>query len=214
MSLSFALSILLPLAAATSAFQPVDSIRSAALVTLAPGEEGVALLDDGLRMPRCSQPLKASATATASVEVSCPAVGGWRLFVPVKVRREQAVLVLARGVAAGETLGAADITSAKRDTARIAGAVLSLPEAAIGRVARRALAAGSLLSAGDLVAQRTVRRGDSVALISRRGGVEVRMAGKALGDAGEGERVSVESQSSRRVIQGVATSDGNVLVSR
>ena len=33
--------------------------------------------------------------------------GGWRLFVPVTVRREQDVLVLARGVAAGEVLTAA-----------------------------------------------------------------------------------------------------------
>ena len=47
-----------------------------------------------------------------------------------------------------------------------------------------------------------------------RDGVEVRMAGKALGDAGEGERVSVENLSSRRVMQGVATPGGDVLVSR
>jgi len=106
------------------------------------------------------------------------------------------------------------MSTVKRDTARIAGSVLSNPEAAVGRVARRALTAGSLLSATDLVAQRVIRRGDSVALVARRGGVEVRMAGKALGDAGEGERVSVENLSSRRVMQGVATELGDVVVSR
>lgn len=205
---------LLPAMASAAAFQPVESIRAAALATLAAGEAGEAGVDAGLRMPACSQPLLAQTTANTTVEVSCPDAGGWRLFVPVKVRREQAVLVLTRGVAAGETLAAADISTVRRDTARIAGAVLSAPEAAIGRVARRTLTAGSLLSSNDLVAQRIVRRGDTVALVSRRGGVEVRMAGRALGDAGAGERVSVESQSSRRVIQGVATSDGDVLVSR
>jgi flagella basal body P-ring formation protein FlgA len=40
------------------------------------------------------------------------------------------------------------------------------------------------------------------------------MAGRALGDAGEGERVSVENLSSRRVMQGTATLGGDVLVSR
>ncbi|MFB5208184.1 diguanylate cyclase domain-containing protein, partial [Stenotrophomonas sp. 3diitr2024] len=35
-------------------------------------------------------------TANTTVEVSCPDAGGWRLFVPVKVRRNQTVLVLNR----------------------------------------------------------------------------------------------------------------------
>lgn len=214
MRLFLLLCLLTPLTALAMAFQPVDSIRAAALTTLAPGEEGEAGVDAGLRLPACPVALQARATANTTVEVACPQAGGWRLFVPVKVRREQGVLVLNRGVAAGETLGLADISTVKRDTARIAGAVLSQPDAAVGRVARRALAAGSLLSANDLVAPRIVRRGDSVALVARRGGVEVRMAGKALGDAGEGERVSVENLSSRRVMQGVATSTGDVLVSR
>ncbi|WP_296248839.1 flagellar basal body P-ring formation chaperone FlgA [uncultured Stenotrophomonas sp.] len=214
MRLLLSICLLLPSLAGATAFQPVESIRSAALATLGAGESGEANVDANLRLPACSQPLQAKVTANTTVEVACPQTGGWRLFVPVKVRREQQVLVLARGVAAGETLAAADVSSVKRDTARLAGAVLLNPEAAVGRVARRALSAGSLLSATDLVAPRTVRRGDNVALVSRRGGVEVRMAGKALGDAGEGERVSVENLSSRRVMQGIATPAGDVLVSR
>lgn len=214
MRLLLSLCLLLPSWAWASAFQPVDTIRAAALATLAAGESGEAQVDANLRLPACAQPLQAKATANTTVEVACPQAGGWRLFVPVKVRREQQVLVLNRGVAAGEVLAAADISSVKRDTARLAGAVLLKPEAAVGRVARRALSAGSLLSATDLVAPRTVRRGDNVALVSRRGGVEVRMAGRALGDAGEGERVSVENLSSRRVMQGTATPGGDVLVSR
>ena len=214
MRLLLSFCLLLPAWAWASAFQPVDTIRAAALATLAAGESGEAQVDANLRLPACAQPLQAKATANTTVEVACPQAGGWRLFVPVKVRREQQVLVLSRGVAAGEVLAAADISSVKRDTARLAGAVLLKPEAAVGRVARRALSAGSLLSATDLVAPRTVRRGDNVALVSRRGGVEVRMAGRALGDAGEGERVSVENLSSRRVMQGTATPGGDVLVSR
>ncbi|MGE8249166.1 MAG: flagellar basal body P-ring formation chaperone FlgA, partial [Stenotrophomonas bentonitica] len=117
-------------------------------------------------------------------------------------------------VAAGETLSAADITTGQRDAARIAGAALADPAAAVGRVARRTLSAGSLLSANDLVAQRLVRRGDSVALVSRRGGVEVRVAGRAMADAGENERVSVENLSSRKIVQGTVAASGDVLVTR
>jgi len=195
-------------------WQPVASIRAAALSTLAVGAQGEAVVADSLRLPVCSQGLTAQPTASTTVEVGCPDAGGWRLFVPVKVRHNQTVLVLARGVAAGESLTAADITTVQRDAARIAGAVLSDPQAVIGRVARRPLQAGGLLSASDLVAQRLIRRGDSVSLVARQSGVEVRVAGKALGDAGESERVSVENLSTRKVVQGVVAGNGDVFVTR
>ncbi len=214
MRLPVLLCLLLALPVQAADFQSVASIRAAALSTLDPATEAEASVDASLRLPACPSPLQARATGNRTVEVACPQAGGWKLFVPVTVRREQDVLVLARGVAAGEVLSAADIGSVRRDTARIAGAVLSDPQAAIGRVARRAMGAGSLLSAGDLVSPRIIRRGDSVALVSRRGGVEVRVAGKALADAGEADRVPVENLSSRRVVQGVATASGDVLVSR
>lgn len=200
--------------AQAAGWQPVESIRAAALSTLPAGSEGDTTLDSALRLPACGQDLRAQPTGTSTVEVSCPDAGGWRLFVPVKVRRNQTVLILNRGIAAGETLGVADITTAQRDVARIAGAALADPAAAVGRVARRTLSAGSLLSASDLVAQRLVRRGDSVALVSRFGGVEVRVAGKALADAGENERVSVENLSSRKVVQGTVAASGDVFVTR
>ena len=195
-------------------WQPVASIRAAALSTLPAGSEGEAVVADALRLPRCGSALQVQPTATTTVEINCPDAGGWRLFVPVKVRRNQTVLVLTRGIATGETLSAADIGTAQRDAARIAGAVLADPNAAIGRIARRPLQAGSLLSNNDLVAQRLIKRGDNVALVSRRGSVEVRIAGRAMGDAGANERVSVENLSSRRIVQGVVDAAGDVIVAR
>ncbi len=195
-------------------YQPVESIKAAALAALAPGSEAEATLDPALRLPRCQGELAARVNGSNSVEVSCPQAAGWRLFVPVRVRRSQTVLVLGRGVAAGEPITAAAFVTETRDAGRIVGAALADPAQAIGRIARRTLGAGSVLASGDLVAPRLVRRGDNVALVSRRGGVEVRMAGKALGDAGENERVMVENLSSRRVIQGTVAAGGEVLVSR
>ncbi|HEL3821657.1 TPA: flagellar basal body P-ring formation protein FlgA, partial [Stenotrophomonas maltophilia] len=182
--------------------------------TLPAGSEGEAQVADALRLPKCGGALQVQPTANTTVEVSCPDAGGWRLFVPVKVRRNQTVLVLNRGIGTGETLTAADITTAQRDAARIAGAVLADPNAAIGRIARRPLQAGALLSNNDLVVQRLIKRGDNVALVSRRGSVEVRIAGRAMGDAGENERVSVENLSSRRIVQGTVDAAGDVIVAR
>lgn len=193
-------------------FHSVDSIKAAALGALPAGSEAEATLDSALRLPRCDASLVARVQGSHSVEVSCP--DGWRLFVPVRVRRSQTVLVLSRGIAPGETITADAFIPETRDASRIVGAAVADPSQALGRVARRMLSAGTVLSATDLVAQRLVRRGDNVALVSRRGGVEVRVAGKALADAGENERVTVENLSSRRVVQGVVGPDGDVWVNR
>lgn len=193
-------------------FQPVDTIKAAALGALPVGADADATLDPALRLPRCGAALVARVQGSNSVEVGCP--DGWRLFVPVRVRRSQTVLVLSRGIAPGETITADAFVPETRDASRIVGAAVADPAQAVGRVARRMLSAGAVLSATDLVAQRLIRRGDNVALVSRRGGVEVRVVGKALGDAGESERVTVENLSSRRVVQGVVGPGGDVWVSR
>ena len=55
---------------------------------------------------------------------------------------------------------------------------------------------------------------DNVDLVSRSGGIEVRVAGRALGAAGENERLNVENLSSRKIVQGVVDASGAVLVNR
>ncbi|KAF1705401.1 flagella basal body P-ring formation protein FlgA [Pseudoxanthomonas kaohsiungensis] len=207
----FLLALPMTVALAATGFEPVESIRAAALQAV-PGGQAEASLDPALRMPACGQALEARQATAGTVEVSCPQ--GWRLFVPVKVRRSQPVVVLVRGVAAGEAIPADAVATEARDTSRIAGAALADVAQAAGQVARRTLPAGTVLSAGDLAAPRLVRRGDAVALVSRRGGVEVRVSGRALGDAGENERVAVENLSTRRVLQGRVGPGGDVVVSR
>lgn len=208
------IALLAALPAGAADFQSIDSIRAAALSAIGPDAQAEATLDASMRMPQCQRPLQAQPTGTTTVEVSCPSEAGWRLFVPVKVRRFQNVVILARGLPAGASVTAADIVSERRDAARIVGAPLTDPAGALGQVVRRTLPAGSILSSTDLLSQRLIRRGDNVALVSRAGGLEVRMSGRALGNAGENERVSVENLTSHRIVQGTVSQDGDVLVTR
>ncbi|MDI9237406.1 flagellar basal body P-ring formation chaperone FlgA [Lysobacter sp. LF1] len=57
-----------------------------------------------------------------------------------------------------------------------------------------------------------VQRGDPVTLVSRVGGMEVRMAGRAMGAAAVGATVSVENTGSRRIIRGRLVGPGVVEV--
>jgi len=190
--------------------EPLDSIRAAALDIA--GLEAELTIDPALKLPRCGIRLQARRSGHGTVEVSCPKASGWRLFVPVRIRRDQSVLVLTRGVAAGDTVSADMLAQETRDATRVVGAPLTDPSSAIGQTIRRALAAGSVLTAAHLRAPDAVRRGDQVTLISRQGGIEVRMAGRALAAGSLGERISAENMSSHRRVQGVVMGDGEVRV--
>jgi flagella basal body P-ring formation protein FlgA len=201
------------LRAQDGSFQTVASIRAAAEGALAsPGARIEASLDPALRMPPCPHTLQAQALSAVNVEVSCP--DGWRLFVPVRVQRVQPVVVLTAAVAPGQPVPASAVGVETRDTARLGAAPLTDPAQAIGQTLRLGGQAGQVLRRSDLVAQAVVKRGEPVALVAGGGGFEVRMAGRALADAGAGEVVRVENLSSRRVLSGVVAAPGEVRVGR
>lgn len=216
-----AIAILLTLTAAQAqadAYEAPERIHQAALSLALQANPAAqpadVALDTQLRLPACPD---ATLTSTwvreGTVEVGCASTG-WRLFVPIRSQRRQPVLVLARPIAAGEAISAADVRLEERDTARIAPSAVLDIDAIAGRVPRRSLAAGSVLASTDLVAERTVRRGDEVTLLARTGGIEVRARGKALGEGGVQDVVRVENTQSRRVLSGRILQNGEVEVMR
>jgi flagella basal body P-ring formation protein FlgA len=211
-AIACALALAAPAGHAQDAFEPVENIRQAALAAVPGAEAGQAeaTLDPALRLPRCAAGLQATLASAGTIEVGCP--GGWRLFVPVRVQRVQPVLVLVANAAAGEPLRADQLRVETRDAGRVLGAPLTDPSQAIGRTLRRPTRAGQVIAAADLQAERLVRRGDPVTLVSGAGGIEVRMAGRAMGPAGIAEAVAVENLSSRRVVHGVVMANGEVRV--
>jgi flagella basal body P-ring formation protein FlgA len=201
------------LRAEDGSFQTVESIRAAAEAALAgDGARVEASLDPALRMPPCPHALQAQALSAVNVEVSCP--DGWRLFVPVRVQRVQPVVVLVAAVAPGQPVPASALGVETRDAARLGAAPLTDPAQAVGHSLRLGGRPGQVLRRADLVAQAMVKRGEPVALVAGGGGFEVRMAGRALADAGSGEVVRVENLSSRRVLSGVVAAPGEVRVGR
>jgi flagellar basal body P-ring formation protein FlgA len=214
-----ALALLLALAPASptradDGTQAVATIRAVAEAAVAggPGATVAASVDERLRLPRCTEALVALPQSVGTVEVSCPAAAGWKLYVPVRISRSGAALVLTRPVGAGMPIPADALALETRDLARVPGGALGDPSLAAGRLARRALAAGQALSAADLALPPVVRRGQTVTLVARAGGLEVRSSGRALADAAPGDPVSVENPSSRRVVTGIAQAGGEVWV--
>jgi flagella basal body P-ring formation protein FlgA len=192
--------------------QALEEIRAAAISALGAGDaqSAEAVLDPALYLAPCSQPLQAIASGPKTAQVRCADTPGWRLYVPVRVRREADVVVLSAPAASGVPIAANQLVVQRRDIGAAAGATFSDPAALVGRIPSRALAPGLVPTETDLATGTPLRRGDPVVLVSRTGGVEVRMPGRALGPAQAGGMVSVQNTSSNRVLRGRVAAEGVV----
>lgn len=208
--------LLLPILASPARardWQSTDAIRAAAIAALGadPASAEASVLPT-LRLAACTQPLAAVATGARTVQVRCADDPGWKLYVPVAVRREADVVVLRGPVPAGEPIQASQLVVQRRDIAGAGGAVVTDPAAVVGKVPAHPLAAGTPLTAADLAGAVALRRGDPVVLVTRVGGVEVRVGGRALGSARPGGLVRAENVESRRIVRGRLAGPGIVEV--
>ncbi len=206
---AFALS---PLLACATGFQSVESIRTAAVAALGANGQAEAAVDSQLRMAACTQPLATIVAGPASVAVRCADTPGWQVYVPVRVRREADVVVLAKPVRGDEPIGPEHLAVQRRELGAKDVAAITDPTAVVGKRLRKAMPAGAVLGQDDVDGEAALKRGDPVTLVSRAGGMEVRMGGRVLGAGRVGSTVSVENTASRRIIRGRVIGPGVVEV--
>lgn len=154
----------------------------------------------------------AARNGVAQIRVRCLGNPGWTRFVALQVEQEALVAVLRTPLARGQALSASQIEWQSRDALRLPADVLNQATALNNVSARRDLAAGTVLLQSQLVAPKTIARGQSVMLVSRAPGMEIRAPGEALADAALGTRVRVRNSASRRIVEGIAQADGTVEV--
>jgi flagella basal body P-ring formation protein FlgA len=121
-------------------------------------------------------------------------------------------LVAARPRPRGYRLQAADLRRQTVELGALGGQNLLDDAAAVGQALRRSVGAGERLTPTLLQAPLLVRRGDPVTLQIHGAQFVIGAGGKALGNGAVGERIAVENPSSRRVVYGSVTGDGQVTV--
>jgi flagellar basal body P-ring formation protein FlgA len=205
--------------------QSLESIQSAAeksVAALLPQIKGryfvtASRLDPRLRLAQCAEPLDAapangtitSARTTIGVRCTAPA---WAIYVPVTVEIEAPVLVLRRALPRRSPVEASDV---ELQTRRLSGAeagFISDTGNLKGRRLRRAMPAGSPLTADVLAPAVLVRRGQQVTLLASNGPFEIRAQGEALSDGSEKERIRVQNVNSRKIVEGVVENSSTVRV--
>ncbi len=178
----------------------------------------VAPLDRRLRLTPCAEtprpffPAGHRAVGRTSVGLRCRAPKPWTVYVAAQVRVTGPVLVATRPLPRGARLTAGDFQRELRDLSRLGQDYLTDPKHLLGQVLTRPIAPGRPFRAHFLRPPKVVTRGERVTLVARAGGVEVRMRGEALEDAGLGETVRVRNLRSKRVVEGRVRAGGEVEV--
>lgn len=216
-----------PLATAAG-LQSLDEIRSTAeqfaltQISAGPDDAGRSIqvradpLDPRLRLAACEKPLQAyiplgmTVRSNTTIGVRCTGPNPWALFVPVQIAITRPVVVLNHPLERGTVLAADDLRVESRTGNFGVSGYYSDPAEVIGKVLTRPVSAGQPVSAAFLTGNRLVRRGQSVTLVAESGSIAVRMAGTAMMDGGEGDRIKVKNTTSDRIVEGVVRDGGIV----
>ncbi len=177
-----------------------------------------ATLDPRHRLARCERPIEAflrpgtRISSRTVVGVRCTGDKPWKLFVPVTVVVTENVLVAKRTLPRGHVLTAGDFVAEPRDVSRVVSGYVSNPASLAGQKLKVQLLAGRMLTPAMLEADAAVRRGQTVTIVAKGGGISVRMTGKALMDGALNQRIRVENLNSGRVVEGIVRSREHVEV--
>jgi flagella basal body P-ring formation protein FlgA len=120
--------------------------------------------------------------------------------------------MLARPVAIGEVLRAADVTMVRRPKAEFAPNIVTAADQAVGLAARRAMRPGDVLRQTDLAKAEVVVRNDNVTITYQVPGITLTMRGKALEGGAHDDTINVLNVQSKRTVQGKIAGPGHVII--
>lgn len=175
-------------------------------------------IDSRLRLPRCAQALVAKVPDSlarprrVTATVRCPGPPSWRLHVPVFITETGLVVVTTTARQRGEVVQLSDLSLEERDLGTLRQGYATEPGIVAGKKLRRAIAPGDVVSPKNLFVEPVVKRGQRVTLTAGGAGMQVKMAGLAMADGAEGQRIPVRNLSSSREIEGVVRSAQTVEV--
>ncbi|MCG8440615.1 MAG: flagellar basal body P-ring formation chaperone FlgA [Caulobacterales bacterium] len=135
---------------------------------------------------------------------------------PVRLtgRAERAVALpaLARAIAKGEILTAADLSWTRVPASRAPSNAITDVSAIAGMAAKRALRPGAVLKSYDLIRPAAIHKGEIVTIIYEHGALTLTARGRALADTPAGEVARFTNLQSGRVIEALAEAPGRARV--
>ncbi|MCE5286562.1 MAG: flagellar basal body P-ring formation chaperone FlgA [Pelosinus sp.] len=129
-----------------------------------------------------------------------------------EVRLYQNVAVAARNIAIHEVLQAEDLRYERLDIGRLPPGFITSIDKAVGLQVANFMRPGAVLTSFSLQKPIIIKRGSTVNIVARCGGLEVSTVGIAMQDGAVSQVIRVQNANSRRFISGKVLDEANVLV--
>jgi len=178
----------------------------------------VGKLDSRLKLKQCTKSLQAFLPTGSrylgktTVGVKCTGSKPWSLHVPVVISVYQNVLVASHQLQKGTILKESDVNFKRIDLASLHHGFFEAIKEGVGKKLKRRLATGSVLTPAMLKHPQLISRGQQITIVAMSGRMVVRMEGKALANGAVGDRIKVVNVKSKKKLEGVITSSGEVKV--
>ena len=175
-------------------------------------------LDQRVSLAECGESVRVlkdrsqSVLGRVTIGMRCETPEPWTIYLRGRVTSTVNIPVLTVPINRSELIVESDIVFQEMEIDADLQGVFIDPKQIAGKIAVRNLIAGKPVRQSDVKAPQLIRRGQSVNITSRAGGLLVTMKGKALGNARAGDRLWVQNQSSNKRVEGEVTAEGEVLI--
>ena len=175
-------------------------------------------IDSRLRLADCGENLTLALQNTRRlpgrnlVKVSCTTPSPWSIYVPANVVWYQTVVSSRTPLQKSKPLSGGDVYLQQIKINRAGSAYYSRKQDVLGKLLKRRIGANQPLTAVLLEEADLVRKGDTVIMSARSGGIAVRTQGEALNAGAAGEQIRVKNRGSSRIVKAEVTGRGQVKV--
>jgi|GEM_PF-1674535 len=135
------------------------------------------------------------------VHVRCLGPANWSLYASAEVKVAIEVITTRRAISRGEMILARDLAVKTKWLQQTRQNHIADIDAAVGKLARRALKMDTVLNNNHLEAPMAVDKGERVRIIANSGRVSITSYGTAMASGRIGEQIQVRNDSSARVIR-------------
>jgi len=170
-------------------------------------------LDSRLRLTACSIPLVAYTPpgshlrGNTTVGVRCDSDKPWSIYIAVKIAIYQQAIVSTNSMTRGQIIGDSDISLEEVDISRLRGHSFELKENLVGTKLKTSVKANQIIDSASVC---LICKGDAVLITASSSVIDVSVAGTALNDGSRGDKIRVQNNASRRIIDAVVIDIGTV----
>ncbi|MBT3203469.1 MAG: flagellar basal body P-ring formation protein FlgA [Gammaproteobacteria bacterium] len=178
----------------------------------------LSLLDKRLNLKPCAQSLDIKFTRSqkvmgnTSLTIRCKAPVNWQIHLPVRIDIYDDIAVTKTPLIKGQSIDAKSIHFRKKKITDLHQGYFRKIDSLDRLQAKRNLSSNSILNSANVAAKHLVTSGQTVTILLKINGLQIKSTGLALQSASLGQLVKVRNKQSNKIIEGTVSSEGQVSV--